>query len=267
MSEESTDRGLPATRRRERIRELVIGQRYVGVGDLSERFGVSEVTVRADLERLEEVGQIDRVRGGAIGTRTALENTFAHQLGSHAEEKAAIAQVVVDLLDASESVFIDSGTTTTAMARHLAERAQAVSRMVVVTNSLPVALELEDAIPPLQVIVTGGTLRPLQHSLVDPMSGLVADQLHVDTTILGCTGVDPTAGVTNINVPESSVKQRWHEKSGRTILLADGSKLGVTTLARVCPVEDLDLLVTGASAPADVVAHLRKRGVSVIVAE
>lgn len=258
--------GLSAERRRERIRHLLKGQRYVRVADLSERFGVSEVTVRADLERLQADGQLDRVRGGAVGNRTALENTFAHQLGDHAAEKEAIGRVAAELLDTSESVFIDSGTTTTAMARALAQRDD-LHGIVVVTNSLPVALELEDAIPPLQVIVTGGTLRPLQHSLVDPMSGLVADQLHVDTTVLGCTGVDPVVGVTNINVPECSVKQRWHEKSGRTVLLADGSKLGATTLARVCPAEELDLVITGTSAPDDVVVQLRKRGVSVIVAE
>lgn len=257
--------GLSGQQRRERIREMVAQQRYVRVADLSSRFGVSEVTVRADLERLAADGKVDRVRGGAVGTRTALENTFAHQLGDHAEEKEAIGRVAADLLDTSESVFMDSGTTTTAMARSLSARAE-LHGIVVVTNSLPVALELEDAIPPLQVIVTGGTLRPLQHSLVDPMSGLVVDQLHVDTTVLGCTGLDATAGVTNINVPESAVKQQWHRKSGRTILLADGSKLGVTTLARVCPVEELDLVVTGVSAPDDVVGQLRKLGVSVIVA-
>lgn len=260
------DLGLSATRRRERIRELVTGRRYVGVGDLSDRFGVSEVTVRADLERLEAVGEIDRVRGGAIGTRSALENTFAHQLGSRSEEKEAIGRGVVDLLDEAESVFVDSGTTTTAVARALAQCDGDLAGMVVVTNSLPVALELEDAVPPLQVIVTGGTLRPLQHSLVEPLSGLVADQLHVDTAVLGCTGVDLDGGVTNINLPESTAKQLWHRKARRTIVVADGSKLGVRTLAMVCPVEEVDVVVTGASAPAAVLEELRAAGVRVSVA-
>lgn len=260
------DRGLAAERRRERIRELIQSQRYVGVADLSERFGVSEVTVRADLERLQERGDIDRVRGGAIGTRTALEGTFAQQLGAAADEKEAIARVAVGMLEEAEAIFLDSGTTTTAVARELAANAERLDRMVVVTNSLPVALELEDAIPTVQVIVTGGTLRPRQHSLVEPLSGLMVDELHVDTTFLGCTGIDLAAGVTNINVPEATIKQRWHAKAGRTILVADGSKMGRTTLARVCPVEELDVVITGASADPDVVAQLRKSGVSVIVA-
>lgn len=267
MSSTQRDRGLSGERRRDRIRELLLTQRYVGVSDLSERFGVSEVTIRADFERLEDDGDIDRVRGGAIGTRTALENTFAQQLGAHAEEKEAIARAAVDLLDLSESIFLDSGTTTTAVARRLTERSEDLSGTVVVTNSLPVALELEDGIPPLQVIVTGGTLRPLQHSLVEPMSTLVADQLHVDTAFLGCTGVDPVAGVTNINVPEATVKRQWHAHASRTVVLADGSKLGATTLARVCHVEEVDVVITGRSAPDDVVAQLRKVGVSVVVAE
>lgn len=261
------DRGLSAQRRRDRIRELVTGRRYVGVADLSARFGVSEVTVRTDLEHLEEAGAIDRVRGGAIGSRTALENTFAHQLGSHAEEKEAIGRVAADILGDSESVFIDSGTTTTAVARALVHSERELTGMVIVTNSLPVALELEDGIPPLQVVVTGGTLRPRQHSLVDPMADVAADHLHVDTTIIGCTGIDPVAGVTNSNMPESPVKQRWLSKAARIVLVADGSKLGATTLARICPVADVDLVITGVSAPPEVVQSLRELGVSVIVAE
>lgn len=258
---------MPAPQRRDRIRELLQVHRYLGVADLSDRFGVSEVTIRTDLERLEGAGQVDRVRGGAIGTGTALERTFAHQLGAHAGEKAAIARAAVELLDPSGSVFLDSGTTTTAVARRLVEHAERLTGTVVVTNSLPVALELENGIPPLHVVVSGGTLRPLQHSLVEPLATLLADELRVDTAFLGCTGIDPSTGVTNVNAPEAAVKQRWHAAATRTVLLADGSKVGATTLARVCPVTEVDLLITGTSAPGDVVAGLRKAGVSVMVAQ
>ncbi len=268
MTATPQDHGLSADDRRSRIRSLTSTHRYVGVADLAARFGVSDVTIRSDLERLQSNGDVDRVRGGAVGSRrTALERTFAHQLGSRAEEKAAIAKIAAGLLEPSEAVFLDSGTTCVGLSRELATHVRRLGHLVVVTNSLPGALELEESTPPYEVIVTGGTLRPMQHSLVDPMGNEVADQLHVDTAFIGCTGIDVEAGITNINLPEAAVKQRWQERATRTVVLADGSKLGARSLAGVCPLSAVDVLITGWSAPDDQVSHVRELGVEVHVAE
>jgi DeoR family transcriptional regulator of aga operon len=116
------------------------------------------------------------------------------------------------------------------------------------------------------VVVLGGTLRPLQHSLVDPLATLILAQISVKTVLLGCNGVDVAGGVTNINLPEAEVKKRMLAIASRRIVLADGSKLGRVEVARLCDIADVDLLITGRSADPTLVDALRDRGCEVLVA-
>ena len=109
------------------------------------------------------------------------------------------------------------------------------------------------------------TLRPLQHSLVDPLATLILEQISVKTVLLGCSGVDPVGGVTNINLPEAEVKKRMLAVANRKIVIADGSKLGRVEVARLCGIGDVDLVITGRSADAAVVEALRDSGCEVQV--
>jgi len=232
---------------------------FVRVVDLSERFGISEVTVRSDLDVLASRGDVHRIRGGAI-PRTLPDNErpFEESETSFAEEKVAIARAAAALVRDGETLLVDVGTTTAAAARALVAREE-LRNVVVFTNGLKTALELEAAAPRVTVVILGGTLRPLQHSLVEPMASLILEQIKVHTLILGCNGVDPSGGVTNVNLPEAEVKKRMLRAASRVVVLADGSKIGRVELAHLCPVEDVDLLITGESADAAVVAELRKR--------
>jgi DeoR family transcriptional regulator of aga operon len=164
-----------------------------------------------------------------------------------------------------ETVLLDVGTTTTAVAVALVERDD-LHHVTVVTNGLNIALELERAAPRITVVVTGGTLRPLQHSLVNPLAESLLAGLNADTAFLGCNGVHPEHGITNVNLPESEVKRRMLQMAARRIVVADGSKLGKLTVAKLCDVGDVDLLVTGESAPSDAVTALEDAGLSVHVA-
>ena len=110
-------------------------------------------------------------------------------------EKAAIGRRAADLVWPGATVVLDVGTTTTAVARALLQRTD-LEGVTVVTNGLTIASELEAALDRFTVMLTGGTLRRMQHSLVDPMAGLLLDQVHADLAIIGCNGVDPHAGVT-----------------------------------------------------------------------
>jgi len=223
-------------------------------------------TARKYLATLAEQGQIHRIRGGAI-PRGALgqERPFEQSVTSFAAEKLAIGRAAAAMIDHGESVIIDVGTTSVAAAYALAARTE-LRDVVVFTNGLKTALALERAIPRITVIVLGGTLRPLQHSLVDPLATVTLEQLTVSTVLLGCNGVDPKGGVTNINLPEAAVKRRMLEVARRRVVLADGSKIGRVELAPLCPVEDVDVVITGESASPHVVAMLRERGCEVRVA-
>lgn len=251
--------------RRGRMLAVINERAFVRVDELSSQFGVSEVTARNDLAVLAERGQIARIRGGAM-PRDDLgrEPPFEEALASYAAEKLAIGRAGADLIDDGDSVIVDVGTTALAAARALVARTD-LQDVVVFTNGLKTALELEPAIPRLTVVVLGGTLRPLQHSLVEPLATHVLEQIAVGTLLLGCNGIHPVAGVTNINLPEAHIKRQMLKIARRRIVLADGGKVGRTELAHLCPVDEIDMLITGESADPEALNSLRERGCEVRV--
>lgn len=256
---------VPGRLRRERMLALIKEREFVRVGELSERFGVSEVTVRTDLDALATRGQVHRVRGGAIPRMIQhQEQPFEDSVGSFTAEKVAIGQAAAALIRDGETVLIDVGTTAAAAARSIAARGE-LNDVVVFTNGLKTALELEPASPRIAIVVLGGTLRPLQHSLVDPLATLILEHIAVKTVLLGCNGVDPIGGVTNINLPEAEIKKRMLKASRRRIVLADGSKLGRVEVAQLCSIDEVDMIITGRSADPSVVEALRERDCEVRV--
>ncbi len=250
--------------RRERMLEAIRNRSFARVADLSVQFGISEVTVRSDLDALERIGSVRRVHGGAIfeGRRVGVERSFEEEAGTAPEEKAAIAEVAAAMVDPGDTILLDVGTTCSAVAAALVSRTE-LEGVVIITNGLNIALDFEAAMPRITVVVTGGTVRPLQHSLVDPYAGLMLEHLNADLMFLGCNGVDAERGVTNVNLPEAAMKRRMMGSASRTIAVADGSKVGHVSAARVCGVADLAMLITGPSAPRDAVAALEQEGLEV----
>lgn len=262
----SIDDHLPAELRQRLTQQLLEQRGFVRVRDLSDRFGVSTVTVRNDLAALEERHLAHRVHGGAMPAKGARgERTFEEVITEHASEKAAIGAAAAGLVSNGESILIDVGTTTAALAQALVARPD-LTDLTVITNGIKVALLLEAAHPRFSIVVTGGTLRPKQHSLVDPLAATMLRTLRVDTVFLGCNGIDPERGVTNINLPEAVVKRTMIDAASRCVVLADGSKIGAGALAPVCTIDEIDVLVTDGSADTDQLATLRSLGVDVVVA-
>lgn len=267
MDGSKNDGDVPAEMRREQMLAYVKTQDFVRVTDLSTRFHVSEVTVRGDLDVLTEHGLIRRIRGGAMPrTVPRPERPFEEMQGARVNEKDTIGRVAASLISHGETVILDVGTTTTAVARALIRR-EDLYDVVVFTNALNIALELESAIPRFTVVVTGGTLRPMQHSLVDPLSGLMLERINAHTVFLGCNGIDPRGGVTNVNLPEAEIKRRMLQAARRRIVVADGSKVGEIELAYLCGVGEIDLLITDASADPTVVSALREKDLEVLLAK
>ena len=161
-----------------------------------------------------------------------------------------------------DTVLLDVGTTTTAIARALVARSE-LRDVTVVTNGLTVALVLERASPRISVVVTGGTLRRLQHSLVNPLGTVLLEQLNASIAFIGCNGVDVRGGVTNVNVPEAEVKRAMLLNARRPVVVADGSKLGEVKVAKICDLAEVSLVVTDSSADPSILADLAAVGCDV----
>ncbi|WP_291056755.1 DeoR/GlpR family DNA-binding transcription regulator [Herbiconiux sp.] len=233
------------TTRRQRILELVSATGFARVADLSRELSVSEVTVRSDLAALEREQAIDRVHGAAVvrGMAQRGERPFEVARESSADEKRRIGRAGAALVESGSSVLLDVGTTTAAVADALLERDD-LHDVVVITNGLSIALALEPAIPRFTVVVTGGTLRPLQHSLVAPYASMLLAGIRADIAFIGCTGVDAAAGVTNLNLPETELKRAMLAASDRAVVVAESSKLGRTSLGVIGALDRFDLLIT-----------------------
>ncbi|MWV50792.1 DeoR family transcriptional regulator [Rathayibacter sp. VKM Ac-2803] len=252
-----------ALERRVRMRLLAEQLGFVSVADLSDRLGVSVVTVRSDLDQLAGEGSVQRVRGGAIPVAERVgERSLEEGLAAASDEKAAIGREAASSVSSGQSVILDVGTTPLAIARALVARDD-LRDVTVITNGLSTALALEPAIPRFTVVVTGGTLRPLQHSLVEPLASEVLERLRADVVFIGCTGVHPDAGITNVNLPEATLKRRMLHAASRRVVVADSRKLGVVDLGRVAATTEFDRLLTGQAAPDEIVRSLEGAGLAV----
>ena len=252
---------LSTEQRRTRILALVEENGFARVVDLSAAVGVSAVTVRADLQALEAQGAVRRIRGGAmpVDALALRERSFEETQDEAAAQKAQIAAAAAAMVEPGMSVLLDVGTTTAAIAHELVRREE-LGDVTVITNGLSIALALEPAIPRLHVVVTGGTLRPLQHSLVAPLGTLLVEHVHADLAFIGCNGVDSLAGVTNVNLPEAEIKRAMLSAASVAVVVADGSKIGRARLGRVATIDDVDVIITDPSAPAPALAELRQLG-------
>jgi DeoR family transcriptional regulator of aga operon len=253
---------IKAALRHDTIRRAIEVSGRVSIADLKDRLDVSEVTIREDLKFLESKGVLTRVRGGAVVSRDGpLEMSLEETSTTNRSEKMAIAARAAAMVDDGQTIIIDVGSTTTELAKALSPE---LSRVVVITNGLNIALILE-GLPGVSVIVTGGTLRPLQHSLVAPMGTLLIDQLKADVAFLGCNGVDTSRGFTNSNIAEAEIKQAMVRSAAKSVFLADHDKIGEVASAFVADVSGADLLITDDGADASVLGNLRNDGLAIEV--
>lgn len=256
---------VPAEVRQARIRAYVNEHEFVRVSDISDRFDISEVTARADLTALAEQGYVRRVHGGAVPRKLhQVERPFDLAEAGLVAARAHLGDEAATRVRSGDAVLVDVGTTTTALARALVARTD-LAEVSVFTNGLTIALELEAAFPRITVVVTGGTLRPMQHSLVNPLGEHLLHGINATTVFIGCNGVDSVGGITNINLPEAEIKQKMVAAARTRIVLAEGRKVGVVELARVCALDQVDELITDDHADEDELAKIREIGVEVTV--
>jgi DeoR/GlpR family transcriptional regulator of sugar metabolism len=263
LSDERAPTPLPdlAERRRQRLGLIVASRRAVRLDELSAELGVSQSTVRRDLDELASTGTLRRVHGGAVAADERLDEPhFDVKAATAASEKFRIAQRAVELLAPDDTVYLDSGSTVLAAARLLA----GWTRLTVVTNSLPVATELAGRGP--RVIVIGGELRATSRALVGPLTRSVLESLHVDRALMGTFALSLDEGLSTTDPSEAYTKHLVMQRAREVILLAASHKLGTRSFVSAGRIEDVDVLVTDGGIDERTARALKRRGVRVVTA-
>jgi DeoR family fructose operon transcriptional repressor len=237
--------------RLEAVLQLLRDNTSASISDIADRFQVSQMTIRRDLRKLAQQGQVIRIPGGArIERWRGRERTFDERLENMSLSKRSIGKAAAALIRDGESVVLDSGTTTLHVARELQSRRQ----IVVVTFSLAVLEELASA-DEVRVELTGGVYRASSHDLIGHGVAESLKSIFADHVFFGAAAVSLTRGVM-VHDPDA---QREMLQAGRQkVLLVDSSKIGIEATYRLCGVEDCDLIITDSQLPEADLARLRE---------
>lgn len=223
---------------------LVQGSDRVSVSELSHRLGVSEMTVRRDLDALERQGLVRRVHGGAIATRSREEGAgFVAREPWQATTKDRLGAAVAALVEPGSRVLLDAGTTTVHVAEHLAAR----SPLTVAVLSLQAATHLADR-PGIELLVVGGRSRPGERSLVGPLALRTLESLVFDCFVMSIGGVHAEHGWSEFSLDDAAVKQVGLAQAARTVVVADATKLGVRAFSHVAALGAVHCFVTDSAA-------------------
>jgi DeoR family transcriptional regulator of aga operon len=240
------------------ILEQLSGNGSVNVTDLSKRFDVSLATIRRDLQLLEGQRLIGRVHGGAVARGVLYELPLRYKAARQQAEKRRIAQAAAEQVAENATVGLTGGTTTTEVARALAER----RGLTVVTNALNVASELAVR-SNLKLVVPGGVARPESYELVGPIAEGGLEGLNLDLAFLGVDGISADSGCTTHHEVEAYTNRTLIRRARRVVVVADGSKLGRVAFARICTLAEVDELITDTAADAREIRRIEDAGVRV----
>jgi DeoR/GlpR family transcriptional regulator of sugar metabolism len=253
-----------ARHRQSLILQAVRNDGSARVSDLTQQLGVSDMTIRRDLEVLARDGLVEKVHGGAVlpGSHGGHEPGFEDKLVLERPEKNSIARAAAELVRPGTAIAVAAGTTTFAQAQCLLD----VPGLTVVTNSLRVAnLFSGNHSPDVASVVLTGGVRTASDALVGPVADLTIASLHFDTLFLGCTGLDPDVGLSTPNLAEAETNRGLIKVARRVVVLADHTKWGVVSLASFAPVEKISVLVTDTLLPADAHAALTGKVGEIVV--
>ena len=249
------------TERHNRILKKVKEQGQVSVLDLSEELDVSEVTIRKDLKVLEEKNLLHRIHGGA-----ALENPYASDRSVNekenikAGEKSKIARAAVGLISPSDSIILASGTSILSLARNIPMNMQ----ITVITSALNVAIELARH-PQIEILQLGGTLRHTSTSVIGSYAEMILKDVACNLLFMGVDGIDRDVGLTTTSLGEARLNQKMIAVAQKVVVLADSSKFGRRGMAKICPLQEVDIIITDGEIADKTVKELEEEGIQVMV--
>jgi DeoR family transcriptional regulator of aga operon len=251
--------------RLEAVQNILQQSGTVSVEDLSNQMAVSVVTIRRDLQVLEQRGLLRRTHGGAESLQRLFyepfrdDRSFQAQVGSFAEEKRRIGRAAAALIQPGETIALTPGTTTTEVIRSLPLN----HNITVVTNTVNVAMELSTR-KDIHVFVTGGHLRGDWFSLVGPTATQSLKGVVISVLFIGADGFDPRWGPTCYSSDEADLNGTMAKHARRRIAVVDHSKFAIAAAWRICPAQDLDLIITDTGASNETIEPFQKLGIEVL---
>ncbi len=256
----------PVTLRDGLLREFVERRGFASVADIAAELGVSDITIRRDLTRLEAQGLLLRTHGGAIAARGVPaeafdidEPTFDARRRRNADAKDRIGAAAAGIVRAGETIGIDVGTTTLQVARHLANR----SDIKVFTNNVRAATVLAEG--PAHCYLPGGQLRGKELSIYGSIAVEQLQRYWLDRVFLGISGVTDQ-GLFDYSLEDTEIKRVYIERATQVVVLCDSSKFGRLSMVQICALDGIDLLITDASPPTELRAAFEAASVEVMVA-
>ncbi len=247
--------------RQRKIVELVQRDGRVMVKDLGRRFATSLITVRKDLEQLHQKGLIHRAHGGALPVDAAAlrDPTLHEKERRHRREKMRIGLAAARLVRPGHVIILDSGTTSTAVAR----ATRHIRNLTVITNAVNIAAELVGT--DVEVILTGGALRKNSFSLVGPLAEDSLRHVSADLLFLAVDGFDVRYGLTTPNQLEARVNRAMIESAKITVVVCDSSKFGKRSLSLIAPTSSVHHAITDSNISSKDLRALREAGIRVVV--
>ncbi len=253
---------IPAQRRRD-ILKVTTAQGASTIAELSQKYGVSEMTIRRDLKALEEDGQLQYTFGGAVavaGKPYQSETDYQAKARLNTDEKTRIARYAAEhFVEDNDVIVLEPGTTVTGMVPFLAEKAN----LTVVTNGLHTAVALQSLLSKSTVICTGGILRDVSFTFVGPVAEGFFQKFYARKLFLSGIGFTLDAGLTDPQMIDTQVKKAMITGAEQVIVLVDSSKFGVKSFTPVMAAAEIDVLITDEGAPVIFVEELRELGVEV----
>ena len=243
--------------RRQYILRLTQDNGRVLVEELSHMLQVSSITIRKDLDQLQNRGVLQRTHGGAIlptsGSRE--DPSLQEKEGRFSVEKRRIAEAAVKLIRKGQCILLDSGTTTTALAKAL----KSLSSLTVITNAVNIASELSET--DFEVLLTGGSLRKNSFSLVGPLAEEMLQDMHADILFLGVDGFDLEAGLTTPNLMESRVNRAMVNSSSMVVAVCDSKKFGHRSLCKIVDASAIHHVITDRNLSQSATERIRSMGI------
>jgi len=243
------------------ILDLLQKQGSVQVLELGQALGVSEVTIRRDLELMEQERLLERTHGGALQSRRMLsEPAYLTKYGNRSDQKAAIGAAAAALIEPGETIFIHSGSTNLQIFQHLNQK-----NVRIVTSNAGAFTNYQDFGG--ELIVAGGNYRQQSHSFVGPVAIDAIRNFYASKCFIGVDGVSLQYGLPTPSVEEAEIARAMIEHThGKTIVVADSSKFGVVAATMTAPIERMDILVVDAGLDEGCRFDLKDLGIQVVVA-